>query len=71
MPRPTLTKRQRLVLDTIKEFIRDYHVPPTIREIGEAIGTNSPNGAEYHLNALVRLGYIGRHEGMARGIWVK
>ena len=64
-----LTSRQREVLDFILESIRDRGYPPTILEICEAFGISSTNGANDHLLALERKGYIERLP-KARGIHV-
>ena len=37
-----LTKRQEEILDFIKNFMVKHGFPPTIREIGEALGISSP-----------------------------
>lgn len=65
---PTLTPRQREVLDFIRERTRSYG--PTIREIMAEFGFTSPNGAVCHLVALERKGLIRRHANQVRGIEV-
>ena len=62
-----LTERQREVLEIIKERIKGSGYPPTIREIGEAMGI-SEKGAYDHLKALERKGYIRRHPRKTRAI---
>lgn len=57
---PTLTPRQRQVLEVIDRSLRDRGYPPSIREIGGATGLTSPSTVHAHLNALERLGYIRR-----------
>ena len=63
-----LTKRQQQVLDTIREFIAEYDVPPTRVEIAEIMGFRSANAAEDHLKALARKGVIELYAGASRGI---
>lgn len=61
---PTLTPRQREVLD----FIASKPVPPTVREIAARFGLNSPNGAMAHIRALERKGLLTREPGTMRNI---
>lgn len=63
-----LTSRQQQVLSAIGEFIRATGAPPTLREIGSALGIRSNNGVNDHLNALERKGYIRRGDMKARNI---
>lgn len=60
-----LTDRQQRVLDFVQAFIDEHQYPPTLDEIGEALGMSAP-GATYHLNVLERKGYIARDTGKAR-----
>jgi repressor LexA len=63
-----LTARQRHVLTVIRERIDADGRPPTLREIGVALGITSTNGVRDHLQALIDKGYIRRDERSARGI---
>jgi len=63
-----LTAKQRQVLDLIESAVRDSGSPPTVREIGEAIGATSTTAPRRHLAALERKGYIERRPDVARGI---
>lgn len=65
-----LTERQQEVFDFIVQFLNEWGIPPTVREIGDAFGIASPNGVICHLAALQRKGYIRRYEGVSRGILV-
>ena len=58
MERPKLTERQEQVLDFIKDHIGEWSYPPTLREIGAALGIRSTNGVSDHLRALKRKGYL-------------
>lgn len=58
----TLTKRQDDVLDFVKSYIASHGYPPTVREIGKAIGVNSPATVQAHLECLEEKGFI-RKEG--------
>ena len=56
------TARQAEVLGWIAGYLARNGMPPTIREIGGAMGIASPNGVKNHLNALVRKGLLRRAE---------
>ncbi len=66
--RPALTVRQREVLDVITAHLATHGIPPTLREICAAIGTSSTNGAQDHLRALQRKGFVTIDPMHARGI---
>ena len=57
-----LTKRQEDDLDYVKSYIASHGYPPTVREIGKAIGVNSPATVQAHLECLEEKGFI-RKEG--------
>lgn len=57
-----LTKRQDDVLDFVKSYIASHGYPPTVREIGSAIGVSSPATVQAHLESLAEKGFI-RKEG--------
>jgi len=61
-----LTERQRMVLDYIRESIRDRGFPPTLREIGRRMGIRSTNGVNDHLRALERKGLLTREDMKSR-----
>ncbi len=63
-----LTPRQSEILEYIRTHIREQGMPPTIMEIGAAMGISSPNGVRDHLKALQRKGAIDLVAGSARGI---
>ena len=67
MSRP-LTDRQQAILAAIRSHLTQYGWPPTIRELGTALGIHSPNGVRAHLVALERKGYVQRDPRTARGI---
>lgn len=54
------TARQAEVLAYVKGYMRATGMPPTIREIGLAMGIASPNGVRVHLDALARKGLMHR-----------
>lgn len=53
-----LTNRQKDVLDYVKSYIANHGYPPAVREIGSALGLNSPATIQSHLTALESKGYI-------------
>lgn len=65
-----LTTRQREVLDLIKRKVAERGYPPSVREIGEELGLNSPSTVHSHLSSLVRSGYLRRDPSKPRAIEV-
>ena len=65
-----LTKRQAAVLRAICQAIRANGYPPTMRQIGDAVGHINVNAVRNHLRALEKNGAIRRDPGVARGIRV-
>lgn len=55
-----VTERQRAILDYLREFIDEHGYPPTVREIGEAVGLRSPSTVHAHLAQLERAGLLRR-----------
>ena len=55
-----LTARQRRILEVIRNSIDRRGYPPAVREIGEAVGLNSPSSVAHQLTQLERKGYIRR-----------
>lgn len=66
----TLYRRQKQILDFIKQYIDKYSYSPTLGEIAEAIGVSSLATVHEHLQALVTKGVIKKFEGAVRGIEV-
>lgn len=52
------TTRQADVLTFIVDYADQHGYPPSIREIGEAVGLTSTSSVHYQLGALVRLGLL-------------
>ncbi len=63
-----LSERQSKILSFLKTFTLDNGYPPTIREIGKAVGITSTSVVNYNLDALQRAGYIYRDRTVSRGI---
>jgi repressor LexA len=66
-----LTARQRAILDYIVEAQRDRGFPPSVREIGEAVGLTSPSTVHTHLATLQRRGFLMRDPTKPRAIEVR
>ena len=65
-----LTARQRLVLETIREAVDRRGYPPSMREIGEAVGLTSPSSVAHQLTSLERKGFLRRDPNRPRAIEV-
>jgi repressor LexA len=65
-----LTARQRQVLEFIDAEVRQRGYPPSVREIGEAVGLSSPSTVHAHLAALQDKGYLHRDPSKPRAIEV-
>ncbi|GAA4285016.1 transcriptional repressor LexA [Brevibacterium daeguense] len=65
---PRLTPRQRLVLETIESAVYTNGYPPSMREIGKAVGLASLSSVAHQLSQLERLGYLRRDPKRPRAI---
>jgi repressor LexA len=65
-----LSKRQQQVLEYIRETVNDRGYPPSVREIGDAVGLSSPSSVHSQLSALVEMGIITRDPTKPRAIVV-
>lgn len=63
-----LSQRQIKILQVIREFATEYGYPPTIRQIGEAVGISSTSVVSYNLRALQRKGHLVRDQDVSRGL---
>lgn len=66
-----LTPRQRGILDVIETSMRERGYPPSVREIGEAVGLNSPSTVHSHLASLEQMGFLRRDPTKPRAIEVR
>jgi repressor LexA len=55
-----LTNRQREIYEYVTDYVDGHGYPPTVREIGEAVGLASPSTVHAHLANLERAGYLRR-----------
>ncbi len=71
MPTHKLTNRQQAILDVIERQVTAKGYPPSVREIGAAVGLGSPATVHAHLSTLERLGYLRRDPTKPRAIEVR
>ena len=63
-----LTKRQQEIFDFIKRYSAKYGYPPTVRDIGKAVGLASSSTVHAHLANLERIGLLRRDPTKPRAI---
>ena len=66
-----LTGKRREILEFIATHLRDRGYPPSVREIGEAVGLTSSSTVHAHLATLQRQGYLRRDPTKPRAIEVR
>jgi len=66
-----LTPRQRKVLEVIRDAVERRGYPPSMREIGEAVGLTSSSSVSHQLASLERKGYLRRDPNRPRAIEVR
>ena len=65
-----LTERQRQILELIRVRVADRGYPPTVREIGEAVGLASPSSVHAQISTLVKAGRLRRDPSKTRALVV-
>ena len=65
-----LTQRQRAILTMIRQSVEERGYPPSVREIGEAVGLTSPSSVSYQLSTLERMGLLRRDPNRPRALVV-
>ena len=65
-----MSERQQKILEFVMEYTADHGYPPSIREIGQAVGISSTSVVDYNLRALERSGLIRRDREVSRGLGV-
>ena len=70
-PNHVLTWRQRKVLQVIRDSVQRRGYPPSMREIGEAVGLTSTSSVSYQLSTLQSKGYLKRDAGRPRTVEVR
>jgi len=63
-----LTKRQKEIFDYIRKYGSKYGYPPTVREIGKAVGLHSSSTVHAHLANLEKIGLLRRDPTKPRAI---
>jgi repressor LexA len=66
-----LTPRQRTILDVIRASVTSRGYPPSIREIGDAVGLTSTSSVAHQLRTLEKKGYIRRDPNRPRAVDVR
>ncbi len=66
-----LTLRQRKVLQVIRDSVERMGYPPTMREIGEAVGLTSTSSVSYQLKTLQKKGFLRREVSRPRAVDVR
>jgi repressor LexA len=66
-----LTQRQRTILDVIRASVTSRGYPPSIREIGDAVGLTSTSSVAHQLRTLERKGYLRRDPNRPRAVDVR
>jgi repressor LexA len=66
-----LTDRQEQILQVIDQHITERGYPPSVREIGTAVGLTSPSSVQNHLNRLNELGFLRRDPTKPRAMEVR
>ena len=70
-PGAGLTQRQRTILDVIRASVTTRGYPPSIREIGDAVGLTSTSSVAHQLRTLERKGYLRRDPNRPRAVDVR
>ena len=66
-----LTPRQRRVLEVMRDWVERFGYPPSVREIGEAVGLTSTSSVAHQLRALERKGYLRRDPNRPRAVGIR
>ena len=66
-----LTARQRRILEFIRNWVERHGYPPSVREIGEAVGLVSPSSVAYQLKELEKKGFLRRDPNRPRAVDVR
>jgi repressor LexA len=70
-PRNELTPRQRRILEVIRDSVKRRGYPPSVREIGEAVGLTSPSSVAYQMGVLEKNGFLRRDPNRPRALDVR
>lgn len=67
---PMLSGRQRKILEFIRERVAEKGFPPSVREIGEAVGLTSTSSVAHQLRVLEEKGYVRKDPNTPRALLV-
>jgi repressor LexA len=65
-----LSERQQEILEFLRDSVMEHGYPPSVREIGEAVGLSSSSTVHSHLNSLEDKGFIRRDPSSARALTI-
>jgi len=68
---PTLTPRQRKVLEVIRDHVERQGYPPSVREIGDAVGLTSTSSVAHQMGVLEKKGFLRRDPNRPRALDVR
>jgi len=69
MSEQEISERKRAILDFIIRYTSEHKRPPAMRDIASAVGLASHSGIAWHVEDLIRLGYVKRiDDGTARNL---
>src|SRR5690348_16981801 len=66
-----LTPRQRSILTVIRDWVDEHGYPPTMREIGAAVGLASPSTVAHHMAVLEKNGFLRRDARGSRAVDIR
>jgi repressor LexA len=69
-PKHRLTARQKRILQVIRESIAEHGYPPSMREVGAAVGLASPSSVAHQMRVLTEKGYLRRDPNRPRALVV-
>lgn len=63
-----MSAKQQRILDFIEQFTREHKYPPSVREIGAAVGLRSPSTVHAHIKALTEKGFLQKDDRKTRAL---
>ena len=68
---PTLTKRQKQMLDYIREYIKKHSISPTFEEIKKHFRLSALSTVHQHIEALIKKEFLIKNNNLSRGLELK
>ncbi|MDR1693271.1 MAG: transcriptional repressor LexA [Oscillospiraceae bacterium] len=62
------SEKQQKILEYIKWFTKEHKYPPSVREIGTAVGLRSPSTVHLHIKSLIEKGYLKKDANKTRAL---